>query len=188
MSQQYSFPVGLAAQWRKPDTIKLPNAQLADWLLNTGSLTERLQSACANFSVELIGQEKVTRGSSDSFKVSLHPDESDGLVDLKQGDWQVREVVLLGDGKPWVFARSVLPDELCTTQWQGLGNQPLGQRIFNDKSFVRSDFLVSKLAQNPLDCLQKTNLWARRSSFSINQYSLLVAEVFLPDCPCYHQE
>lgn len=175
MSEEYSFPVGLHANWTSPEHLQADHLVINDWLLNTGSLTERLQANSNEFSVQLIGQQR------------LNPDPSEArlLPDLTQRDWQIREVILYGNGQPWVFARSVLPDYLCSTTWAGLGEQPLGQRIFNDKQFVRGAFEIAHLAFNPIQTSQKQSLWARRSVFSIEQYHLLVAEVFLPDCPAY---
>ena len=51
-----TFPVGLAVDWQAPSGITIPNAQLKNWLLDTGSLTERVQSLSGHFSLELIGQ------------------------------------------------------------------------------------------------------------------------------------
>jgi len=182
LSQLYSFPIGLNASWHHRIGDKQPTPNVHDWLFNTGSLTEKLQALATNFSVELIGQQPVSPQTG----VALYIDEISALPDCQSFAWQVREVVLYGDGKPWVFARSILPDNLCNTAWSTLGNQPLGQRIFNDNSFVRSDFVISQLNYNPINpASDAQTLWARRSMFSIQQYNLLVAEVFLPDCPCY---
>ncbi len=105
-------------------------------------------------------------------------------------DWQVREVVLFGDGKPWVYARSVLPNTLCQTDLVDLGDKPLGQIIFNDPRFKRSPFEVCMLS-NMLSFKRKLNvqddakLWGRRSIFQYLQFNMMVAEIFLPDAPAY---
>lgn len=154
---------------------------MQSWLLNTGSLTERLQALSTEFELEVLGQSRLPLESS----------EKQALPNYQSQEWQIREVILYGDGKPWVFARSVLPDHMCQSTWASLGNQPLGQRIFNDPNFIRSDFEIGHLQQHPLthQKFQKATSmpqrWARRSVFSINQDTLLVAEAFLPDCPCY---
>lgn len=169
---------------------------MQSWLLNTGSLTERLQSLCTDFRVEVLGQSVL----------ALDGCEKNVLIEHGSKTWQIREVILFGDGKPWVFARSALPDSMCTSTWANLGNQPLGQRIFNDPSFVRSDFEIGHVQAHPLPELAAQNdglalfeqqqRWARRSVFTIDSGSedsndgpktntLLVAEAFLPDCPCY---
>lgn len=186
----------MPVDWRSPTDFPDLPVYMQDWLLNTGSLTERLQALTSNFSVDLLGQEKM----------SIANDEATLLTDSKQQTWQVREVILQGSGagatqqknvvktehknksKDWVFARSVLPNELCNSAWSNLGNQPLGQRIFNDKSFVRSEFEIGQLRFHPLThqpFVDGNEYWARRSKFKIDRFELIVAEAFLPDAPCY---
>lgn len=176
----------MSVLWRNPkDVNTLPN-NVQDWLLNTGSLTERLQALTSHFEVEVLGQEP------------LEPDESECalLQNATNHRWQIREVILKGISneqtcnlkQDWVFARSVLPDELCNSQFENLGNQPLGQRIFNDKNFIRSEFQIGILNHHPLTKLANNPnqpMWARRSKFKINQLELIVAEAFLPDSPFY---
>ena len=178
LSQINQFPLGINAAWQKATDCGLPDQHLTDWLLHTGSLTERLQALTNTFKVDVLGQ--ATLDADDSEKLALS--------DYEQHKWQIREVILYGNGKPWVFARSVLPEHLCNTTWASLGNQPLGQRIFNDDNFVRSEFVIAELDQNPIapdTKLKEQTLWGRRSAFTIQHWHLLVAEVFLPDCPSY---
>ncbi|GAC26960.1 chorismate--pyruvate lyase family protein [Brumicola pallidula] len=183
LSQINQFPLGIHASWKSASQYDIPNQHLADWLLHTGSLTERLQALTNKFEVKVLGQATIDADQS----------EQVALIDYHKHQWQIREVILYGDGKPWVFARSVLPEHLCKTTWATLGNQPLGQRIFNDNKFVRSEFVIAQLDNNPIAGLgtdppipAATNaLWGRRSAFKIEAWHLLVAEVFLPDCPSY---
>lgn len=105
-------------------------------------------------------------------------------------DWQVREVMLFGDGKPWVYARSVLPNALCQSDLVNLGNKPLGQIIFNDSRFIRSPFDVCELEDvesfvHKLNIQSKATLWGRRSTFQYLHFNMMVAEIFLPDAPAY---
>lgn len=186
LSQINQFPLGIQATWKQAVKYNIPNQQLADWLLHTGSLTERLQALTHNFEVRVLGQATIDADES----------EQAALLDYDKHDWQIREVILYGNGKPWVFARSVLPEHLCKTTWATLGNQPLGQRIFNDHNFVRSEFVITQLSNNPIagigeDALTEHEtqiLWGRRSAFQIKDWHLLVAEIFLPDCPSYISE
>ncbi|MFQ3248236.1 chorismate--pyruvate lyase family protein [Glaciecola sp.] len=181
LSQINNFPLGINAVWHKASDYKLPDQHLADWLLHTGSLTERLQALTNSFEVRVLGQATIEADEN----------EKSALVDYEQHQWQIREVILYGDGKPWVFARSVLPEHLCKTTWATLGNQPLGQRIFNDDNFVRSEFVITQMDKNPIASIDKNaqhgQLWGRRSAFKIKDWHLLVAEIFLPDCPSYLQ-
>lgn len=178
------FPFGLAVCWAEPNSFAAIAPNMQDWLLDTGSLTERLQANSREFSVKVLGQSHIP----------LQGAEKAVLANHAQTQWQIREVILYGDGKPWVFARSVLPEYLCQSRWASLGNQPLGQRIFNDPNFVRSGFEIGKLERHPLshkvfaESPSSIQHWARRSIFRLEHHELLVAEAFLPDCPCYMEQ
>ncbi len=176
-----SFPYTLSVNWQSPENAVFLDKALKSWILNTQSLTERLQNISENFRVRLLGQE-------DGLPL---PDESILLSEPLAHRWQVREVILQGgqisEQQDWVFARSILPQGLCESKLAKLGEEPLGQRIFNDKEFVRSDFEVGELTQHPLNgqVFKPGKYWARRSRFTIANFELIVAEAFLPDAPCY---
>jgi chorismate--pyruvate lyase len=184
----------MPVKWQNPDQVAGLSPTLSDWLLNTGSLTERLQALTHSFTLCLLGQQV------------LDMDKSEGRLLLRENkseheSWQIREVLLQGkplnvDAKKanntplqdWVFARSVLPNALCHSKWANLGEKQFGSRIFNDNNFVRSDFEIGRLHYHPLTHEAFTNgqqCWARRSKFTIEHYELLVAEAFLPQSPCY---
>ncbi|MGQ8364190.1 chorismate--pyruvate lyase family protein [Glaciecola sp. 1036] len=171
------FPFGLQVDWVDTERFSPVQPELQDWLLNTGSLTERLEGHCERFSVQVLGQASVALDNSEKRLLYTQSDQ----------DWQVREVILHGDDQPWVFARSVLPLALCEAELKNLGSKPLGKRIFNDPEFVRSEFEVGRMLVHPLTNQSKTGhaLYARRSCFTMQGQQLLVAEAFLPDCPCY---
>ena len=174
---QVEFPLGLQVAWQKPEHFAPVTKDLENWLLNTGSLTERLMSLCTEFKVHVIGQAALPLANSEREFSGQQIDKA----------YSVREVILLCDQQPWVFARSVIPNSLAEGQLAQLGNKPLGKLIFNDPRFVRSDFEVGRLLLNPLngESVKGSALYARRSLFSIMQHKVLVAEAFLPDCPCY---
>lgn len=189
LNKQKTFPFAMPVDWQRPKDILIPNPKLHDWLLNTGSLTERLQALTAHFNVDLLGQQLGEMDKSEARFLGIQTSKA-------QQKWQIREVILQGDvsvqnhaqQKDWVFARSVLPDELCNSKWANLGKQPLGKRIFNDSHFIRSDFEIGKLNRHPLTGQAfnaNDNFWARRSKFTIADFQLIVAEAFLPDSPCY---
>jgi chorismate--pyruvate lyase len=98
----------------------------------------------------------------------------------------VREVALLCEDKPWVFARSVIP---ATTlrgplrQLRHLKNESLGALIFRNPNLGRSPFELAVLPVNSLyidaSLRQNSTAWARRSRFEVQGKQLLVSEVFL---------
>ena len=193
MSLIADFPVGLAVDWLSLAEANIPEPTLKNWLLDTGSLTERVQSACGEFSLQLLGQQTL----------EPHSTELCLLQENGQTTYQIREIVLCGDKQPWVFARSVIPQAIIEAELSNLGSEPLGKRLFNDKRFVRSEFQVCTLpyeqfsqhlaeqsnsqssAQLKNDTKQK--LWGRRSVFTFESHHLIVAEVFLPGSPAYAQ-
>ena len=176
-----------------------PSAQCCEWLLNIESLTERLTQQCGTFSVSLLGQNTNVSGSAiaaDELALVAHDDDT-------CQDLVVREVLLQGDGQPWVFARSIFPVALTQGALHELGDQPLGKLLFNDPRFQRQPFMVSfmpsesafvqhLLTQNiisaealALHLRTHAGIWARRSVFNYLEHHILVNEVFLPGVPAY---
>lgn len=173
----------LLARWRaRPSRAGTPSA-LRPWLTDPGSLTARIRTRCGQFSVSVLSQ---ALGRA-------HPDEA-ALLGLRQGErvW-VREVLLLADAVPVVFARSILPYRNVRGAWNlfhGIGSRPLGAALFADPRIERMPLASSCLdrrdaryhraieASGTVD--SSPRLWARRSVFRLHRRSLLVTEVFLP--------
>jgi chorismate lyase len=161
-----------------------PTAQhaLRPWLQERGSLTARLKRCYADFSVQLV-REAWCKPNLDERQ----------LLQLAMGTqaW-VREVWLMGDGQPRVFAHSVIARKDLRGAWYGLrkmGRLPLGAALFANPAVERGVLHFRKLS--PAHALYKTvakhlpllprqPLWARRSLFCLQQHHLLVTEVFLP--------
>ena len=107
---------------------------------------------------------------------------------------RTREVALYCDGKPVVFAHTILPRHPRgpVTGWLArLGNRSLGAMLFDHPGFSRSQIRSKRLdCRHPLfepaiAALQLTGpqpraLWARRSRFGFGRQSILVTEVFSP--------
>tara|TARA_R110002153_G_scaffold14952_9_gene53841 strand:+ start:13432 stop:14022 length:591 start_codon:yes stop_codon:yes gene_type:complete len=179
-----SFPIGLAANWQEPDKQGIADAKLKNWLLDTGSLTERLQSHCRDFRVQVLGQGQTEVSIEEIQQLARFSAVS---RDIK---WQVREVLLWGNNQPWVFARSIIPEQMCRAEFAGLGNQPLGKLIFNDPRFKRMPFQITQISSShpitsSLNLPSQHSLWARRSVFQFGGLALSVAELFLPLSPAY---
>lgn len=184
MINDITFPVGIPAAWVNPERISIPDAYLKNWLLDTGSLTERLQSHCRHFELQVLGQRPIELELEELTRLEIEIDS------YNESDWQVREVILYGDNKPWVFARSILPSALCESDLAELGNQPLGQIIFNDSRFSRSPFELNCIVHNDeflqtLKLQSNNPIWGRRSAFHYKHHIMTVAEFFLPSAPAY---
>jgi chorismate lyase len=168
--------------WRQPLLGEVSNVreELRDWLLDSGSLTRRLQQASeGQLSVEVLSQSLQIPRFSERRALKLAPRK----VAL------VREVLLFGRGIPWVYARSVIPMQTLTgrlRKLRHLDSRPLGALLFSDPTMSReplewarisahsSNSLTSKLPE----CDQP--IWGRRSVFRLSAKPLLVCEMFLP--------
>lgn len=98
----------------------------------------------------------------------------------------VREVVLSGNGSPWVYARSVIPASALhgeLAQLRRLDNAPLGALLFRFRGLKRTpfEFVATTAAQLPLpEHATEAPVWGRRSRFSLGRRHILVSEFFLP--------
>jgi len=162
---------------------------LLDWLLDPASLTRRLQRTCK-------GEFRVVPVEQHWQRPMLN--EAQALGVLPHERCFVREVRLLCDDQPWVFARTVIPVRTLTgprRRLLRLGNKPLGAVLFADRSMVRSGIEIARLLpEQPLFVRATaglsplpTSIRGRRSVFFLNHQPLLVSEIFLPAiCPHYN--
>ena len=154
---------------------------LRHWLLDRGSLTRRLKQRCSdNFRVRLLGQGWAKPMHNEA--VLLHQPHNQRA--------QVREVFLLCDGVPWVFARTIIPAHSLEGRERRLvllGERPLGELLFADPTMERGPVQVARL--QPGQRLHRLamatsggpgEVWGRRSLFYLDHHPLLVSEFFLP--------
>jgi chorismate--pyruvate lyase len=151
------------------------------WLVDNGSLTQRLKACCHHFSVEHVRQRWARPLPDEAMLLELRPHERALL----------REVALFCDGTQAVFAHSVLPRRSLRGAWHNLGrlgSKPLGAALFANPHVVRTPLAFRKLlprhalyarAVAHLD-MRPPCLWARRSVFMLHNAPILVTEVFLP--------
>lgn len=158
---------------------------LRGWLLDRGSLTQRLIDASGGqFRVEVLSQHMALPLLSEANALGL-PTRQCAVV---------REVILYGGGEPWVYARSIIPVKTLTGRLRSLrtlDNRPLGALLFKDKTMQRGDIEIT--CMNTENHLQprlpqdiKSTIWGRRSVFYLDQKPLLVSEMFLPEFKPYN--
>lgn len=155
---------------------------LRSWLSEAGSLSARLQAACRHFRVQPLRQRLAPLGIDEAARLGLAP----GALAM------VREVLLLADEVPVIFAHSVLPlfpRHPFDCRFLALGQRSLGSSLlFADPRIARGRLEFRRLDrrhplyQGTLAALgpQPPALWARRSRFGQAAKGLLVTEVFLP--------
>ena len=153
------------------------------WLLDRGSLTQRLTTASHGaFRVQILRQQ-IMRPQLSEQQLLHMPNRSLAVV---------REVLLYGNDQPWVFARSILPLTSLTgaqRRLRKLDNRPLGALLFADPGMRRGSMQIGRIEARNLPLPNNLNgatkpLWGRRSVFYIDTKPLLVSEIFLPGfCP-----
>lgn len=165
------------------DTIVQP---LRSWLLDQGSLTQRLVDASGGrFRVEIINQRWETPRLSEARLLGINS-RTQALV---------REVILYGCEQPWVYARSILPMGTLTGRLRAmrkLDNRPLGALLFKDPTMERSAMEIACLTPDNTTVPNRLGsflepMWGRRSVFKLDDKPLLVSEIFLPTFPGYKE-
>lgn len=183
MNSEPLLPARRYLRWqdsRKLSRTALPLA-LRDWLLDSGSLTRRLQQACpGRFRVVVLDQ-GWARPTLDEARVLGVPLHRRCLV---------REVHLYCGDQPVVFARTLIPPRTLSgrhRQLAHLGERPLGAYLFADPGMRRGPVQVaaitpgSRLHAHAMQGQPGNDIiWGRRSIFRLNDRPLLVSEIFLP--------
>lgn len=153
------------------------SADVCDWLFDSSSLTTRLIKQChGQFSVRVISEVYASPRLSERRALGMKNRET-ALI---------REVHLLCDDCPVVYARTVIPFSTLSGPQQKLtrlGNKSLGAILFSDKTMQRGEVQIARLKaeQVKLENSNEENIWGRRSVFKLNKKPLLVSEYFLPE-------
>lgn len=155
-------------------------APVRSWLLDDGSLTQRLLDTGRSFSLQRLTQRWERP----------RPGEHRLLGMAWRERAMVRQIVLRLDGDNVVFARSVFPASTLSgplLHLRKLNNQSLGSFLFAQPDMRRSPFELALLrgdsAYLPQSVHQHGAAWARRSCFVVAGRPLLVSEVFLENFP-----
>ncbi len=153
------------------------------WLLDTESLTHRVRQTCVGrFRVRVLSQGWGRPSRSEARVLRLRA----GVRCL------VREVQLLCDERPWVFARTIIPVTTLSgpqRRLARLGSRPLGAVLFSDPSMRRAALQIAAITaghglfSHATRALKQrpAEIWGRRSVFRVADKPLLVSEIFLPD-------
>ncbi len=151
-----------------PVSSPLLKAPLLDWLLEEDSMTARFERHCHQVTVEPLRE---------GFISAAEVGDEVALLPLESRYW-LREIVLSGDGVPWLAGRTVVPESTLQgpeAMLQNLGTRPLGRYLFSSSTLTR-DFIEP----GRVDAL-----WGRRSRLRLADKPLLLTELFLPAAPLY---
>ncbi|WP_273717926.1 MULTISPECIES: chorismate lyase [Bartonella] len=153
-------------KWFSDQNLPVPE-NIRDWLMESGSMTLRLKKYCTCLQVQRRRECFITR---DKLK-----EEAEHLP--KSARYWLREVILMGDNKPWLLGRTVIPQEtlLHNQALMHLGTTPLGHYLFNSGNLTRDYIHIG----------QQDALWARRSRLRLTGKPLFLTELFLPNSPLY---
>jgi chorismate--pyruvate lyase len=172
-----------APRWTARLDDLLPEAPpaAAAWLAEPGLLTERLRACCdGEPGLSLIAETEAPLAAEDA-----------AVLQASGNAAFVREIELTCDGRPWVFAQTLVPlATLGRQRWlSSLGRAALGERLAAVAGLERGPIEYARLVagdrlyHRALRARREAPdaLWARRSWFEIAGDRLLVQEVFLPE-------
>lgn len=172
-----------AIRWsgRLEDFAPPAGPDVAAWLHERGLLTEKLRACCHGQSgLVIVSEAEAPLAAADA-----------ALLGAPGSAAFVREIELTCDGRPWVFAQTLIPQAtLARHPWLALlGRSALGEKLTELPDLQRGPLEFARLAAG--DRLYRralrerrdppAALWARRSWFAIQGDRLLVQEVFLPE-------
>ena len=160
-----------------------PTREMRGWLTDRMSLTLKLMSRSEHFRVRRLRQERGMCLSDETAMVELP----------RRSHVQEREVLLQCDGRPVVYAHTIVPLSATASDWPffgTLGERSLGATLFGDPRVVRGRLQYARLrAQHPLverarGALENEDftapVYARRCLYRRRNGVLLVTELFLP--------
>ena len=140
------------------------DTHVKSWLTETGPITNRIKSN-GTFKLELIKDEVGTVNRIDA-----------NFLGEDLGEIKIREVLLLSNNKPKVFARSLIPNrtiEKGLSELGELGSKPLGDILFEKEIFKKIETVFAQFSESG-------NLyWGRKSKYLVKVYPLSVMEIFL---------
>lgn len=178
-----TFPLSLSAHWQSICEVRGLSNTEQEWLFEPHSLTAKLKSQSQRFAVKVLSEQKIILSQPQQ---ALLSNEANSVLN--------REVLLLCDDKPIVYAQSWLPisSNNINNQLHNMGERPLGDVIFQDSALTRAGIEIARFDKNhPLQSLVRElnlpihSLLGRRSVFSLHDYQFLVCEVFLPGAYLY---
>ncbi|CNK25030.1 chorismate pyruvate lyase [Yersinia aldovae] len=154
-------------QWCAIEQPNIP-ADVADWLMELGSMTRRFEQHCQQVHVAPQRECFITRDELG---------EDAEHLPISKRYW-LREIILCGDNEPWLLGRTIIPEETLSGPDRALvdlGTLPLGRYLFGGNNLTRDYIQVGRQEAQ----------WARRSLLRLSGKPLLLTEVFLPASPLY---
>ena len=147
------------------EMMKLVNSDyIKSWLIECGPITKRISD-------------------NENFELNLIRDEIDEVDERDKkylgnitGDIKVREVILLGNKVPKVYAKSLIPVHTVEEGFSklgSLGTKPLGDILFEKDIFNKVDVLYSTFKH------EVNIFWGRKTKYLVKNLPFSVMEIFL---------
>ncbi|NOU52382.1 chorismate lyase [Pseudoalteromonas sp. JBTF-M23] len=169
-------PFSIDFEWQSAPEYSHLLSDDAAIILDSGSLTSCLKKQSTDFRVDVLQEQWIAATQ-----------EHQRLLGQYCTQLQCREVLLVCDDVARVYAQSWINTQAADLGVRQLGNKPLGEVLFQDKSWQRSALEVAQIdypnALAPLlkDLqLSEQRLYARRRVFTHQDAKIMVCEVFLP--------
>lgn len=153
------------------------------WLTDNMSLTQKLMAHSTHFRVARLQQERARCLADECTMIALP----------RRACVQQREVMLYCDGRPVVYAHTVMPLTATASDWpffRSLGERALGISLFGDPRVEQGNLQYARLhIEHPLMRRARAALaneslaaplFARRCLYRRGNGVLLVTELFLP--------
>ena len=164
----------------------MPNKITSLTLISPTSLSKYFLSISSTLSISSrIRLNSKSSFANEDFELSLIRDEIDKVdeidkkyLDNEVGDIKVREVILLGNKIPKVYAKSLIPVNTIENGFSklgSLGTKPLGDILFEKNIFNKIEVVYSTFSN------EISIFWGRKTKYLVRSLPFSVMEIFLID-------
>ena len=146
------------------NSLEVRNKEILSWLNEAGSITSRIKSF-SNFKLKLL---KDGPGEVDIIE--------DDLIISNYEENNIREVILLSNEEPLIYAKSIIPLETIKLGLNILGNlkeNPLGDILFSNPEIKKKYMFFARFQS------KKEIFYGRKGIYTVKGYPFSVCEIFL---------
>ena len=151
--------------WKsETNSLEVRNKEILSWLNEAGSITTRIKSF-SNFKLKLL---KDGPGEVDIIE--------DDLIISNYEENNIREVILLSNEEPLIYAKSIIPLETIKLGLNILGNlkeNPLGDILFSNPEIKKKYMLFARFQS------KEEIFYGRKGIYTVKGYPFSVCEIFL---------
>ena len=146
------------------NSLEVRNKEILSWLNEAGSITSRIKSF-SNFKLKLL---KDGLGEVDIIE--------DDLIISNYEENNIREVILLSNEEPLIYAKSIIPLETIKLGLNILGNlkeNPLGDILFSNPEIKKKYMFFARFQS------KEEIFYGRKGIYTVKGYPFSVCEIFL---------